>query len=193
MHLLLFIWQKSLSSLELPGALSIANGASLQHLSNSVSSLDSRRPDGVSYEGSSSTSEYTGRNKHKVHDPARDVSIQVLEKFSLLTKFARETTSHIFRESQNNGFGAYERKQKKDSFQVNESVGLPNDTETASDTLEKPDPLEVKGSPYTHFNSYALFAAVPMMFNRISVMQLLFSCLETFLIPVMLKVVTCFF
>lgn len=61
--------------------------------------------------GSSTASLYNGRARQKVHDPARDLSIQVLEKFSLVTRFARETTSQLFRESFNNGFvGANERK-----------------------------------------------------------------------------------
>ncbi|ONK78949.1 uncharacterized protein A4U43_C01F1330 [Asparagus officinalis] len=135
--------QRSLSYLDLPGALGIANGASLQNLTNSVSSLDSRRPDDTSYDEGSSSLDYTGRHKHRVHDPAHDISLQVLEKFSLLTRFARETTSQIFRESQNNGFNAYERKQKKDSVQMNEIVSPPNDTKaTPEEKLENSDTLK---------------------------------------------------
>lgn len=32
-------------------------------------------------------------------DPSRDISINVLEKFSMVTKFARDTTAHLFGES----------------------------------------------------------------------------------------------
>lgn len=39
-----------------------------------------------------------GRMRQRAHDPAHDLSIQVLEKFSLVTKFARDTTSHFLRE-----------------------------------------------------------------------------------------------
>ncbi|KAH7444094.1 hypothetical protein KP509_02G064400 [Ceratopteris richardii] len=42
----------------------------------------------------------SGRSKQRrVRDPARDVSIQVLEKFSLVTKFARDTTAQLFGEN----------------------------------------------------------------------------------------------
>lgn len=58
---------------------------------------------------SSSASLYNGRTRQKVHDPARDLSIQVLEKFSLVTRFARETTSQLFRESLNNGLVGSDR------------------------------------------------------------------------------------
>ncbi len=44
-----------------------------------------------------------GLSEHRQHknsrDPARDISIQVLEKFSMVTKFARETKAHLFGES----------------------------------------------------------------------------------------------
>ena len=39
------------------------------------------------------------QQQRRVHDPARDISIQVLEKFSLVTKFARDTTAQLFGES----------------------------------------------------------------------------------------------
>ncbi|KAJ8426335.1 hypothetical protein Cgig2_024137 [Carnegiea gigantea] len=42
-------------------------------------------------------SEFIERPKYKANDPARDLSIQLLEKFSLVTTFARETTLQLFR------------------------------------------------------------------------------------------------
>ncbi|CAL5377650.1 unnamed protein product [Camellia sinensis] len=51
-----------------------------------------------------------GRRMQKVQDPARDLSMQVLEKFSRVTRFARETTSQIFRESHSDSFGTNERR-----------------------------------------------------------------------------------
>jgi hypothetical protein len=38
------------------------------------------------------------QQQRRVHDPAHDISIQVLEKFSLVTKFARDTTAQLFGE-----------------------------------------------------------------------------------------------
>lgn len=136
-----FLLQKSLTSLELPGA-------SLHILTNPASSLNFPRPDRVSYEGSSSTSDYDGRLKQKVHDPAHDISIQVLEKFSLLTKFARETTSHIFREGQN-GLNAYEQKRKRDRLQLNEITPVVEQM-TSEENAENSVPVEV--TPYIPFN-----------------------------------------
>uniref|UniRef100_A0A7C9EUL9 TBC1 domain family member 15 n=1 Tax=Opuntia streptacantha TaxID=393608 RepID=A0A7C9EUL9_OPUST len=83
--------QKTLSSLELPGVVSIAA------TSTSGSSVNQEKADGSGYDGIA-ISQSIGRPRHKFNDPARDLSIQVLEKFSLVTKFARETTSQLFRE-----------------------------------------------------------------------------------------------
>lgn len=55
-------------------------------------------PDKSDLDKSSNTFQNGRRQKH--HDPARDISIQVLEKFSLVTRFARETTSQLFRDTQ---------------------------------------------------------------------------------------------
>lgn len=133
--------QRSLSSLQLPRTLSIANGASLQNLTQSVSSLDSRRYEDHDGQGSSSAFEYNGRQNHRVHDPAHDISIQVLEKFSLLTKFARETTSQIFRE--NSGFNHHDRRYKSDPVVMNEIAGVPNNSQKAQqETLKSSEPLE---------------------------------------------------
>ena len=95
-----------------------------------------RRNGNVHVTGTSS--EYSGRNKHKIHDPARDISIQVLEKFSLVTKFARETTSHLFRENQSNGSSFNEGKQHEYKS-TNEST----DSQKISTNPVVPDPLEV--------------------------------------------------
>lgn len=90
-----------------------------------------------------SISQLNGRQRHKVQDPARDISIQVLEKFSLVTKFARETTSQLFRENHDNGFNVLERRNSNQSV-----IDYP---QKASHTPEKilheshvaADPLEV--------------------------------------------------
>ena len=69
----------------------------------SILNENQERADNDVNNGSSSVTHFHGRPRQKV-DPARDISIQVLEKFSLVTKFARETTSQLFRENQINGF-----------------------------------------------------------------------------------------
>ncbi|GMH27308.1 hypothetical protein Nepgr_029151 [Nepenthes gracilis] len=94
--------QKTLSSLELPRAVSIANAPSTGiSIAESPSIENQESMDGSAY-GSTSASRIIGKQRHKVHDPARDLSIQVLQKFSLVTKFARETTSQLFRENGDN-------------------------------------------------------------------------------------------
>ncbi|KAF8393172.1 hypothetical protein HHK36_021413 [Tetracentron sinense] len=136
--------QRSLSSLELPRAVSVANGPSTSvSVSPAPSIENSERADGDSYDGSSSISQYNGRPRQKVHDPARDLSIQVLEKFSLVTKFARETTSHIFRENHNNGFSANERKNRFQSLPDSIHDTECNDTEKIQDEIAVvSDPVE---------------------------------------------------
>ncbi|KAL5212476.1 hypothetical protein ABZP36_023323 [Zizania latifolia] len=100
--------QKSLSSLELPGVASVANAMSRQNSFSFTGSVDEAR-----HVTPSSMTEYVSKQKHKSNDPGRDLSIQVLEKFSLVTKFARDTTSSLFRENHNIGARTYGRQQQK--------------------------------------------------------------------------------
>ncbi|XP_027916325.1 TBC1 domain family member 17 isoform X1 [Vigna unguiculata] len=95
--------QRTLSSLELPRAVPIACGPSNLSVDESVLNENQGRADNDVNNGSFSATQFPGRPSHKV-DPARDLSIHVLEKFSLVTKFARETTSQLFGENHSNGF-----------------------------------------------------------------------------------------
>ncbi|PKU75470.1 TBC1 domain family member 15 [Dendrobium catenatum] len=108
--------QRSLSSLELPRAIAVSKASPAHNATARYSA------EGSSYVESSSASEYSGRHMPKNHDPARDISLQVLEKFSLITKFARETTSQIFQESQNKGFVAYEKQHENKSSALSETM-----------------------------------------------------------------------
>lgn len=91
----------------------------------------------------SGISPYSGRQRHKAQDPGRDISIQVLEKFSLVTRFARETTSQLFRETHSNGFDAAERKSHEQNVQ-GYSHEESTDTEKVADEVPvAADPLEV--------------------------------------------------
>uniref|UniRef100_A0A2P2MEV4 TBC1 domain family member 15 n=1 Tax=Rhizophora mucronata TaxID=61149 RepID=A0A2P2MEV4_RHIMU len=102
--------QRTLSSLELPHAVSIASGPLPSVPIGEFESYGNQeRTNGVTSEESCIASR-VGRQKQKSQDPARDLSIQVLEKFSLVTKFARETTSQLFRENQSNDFGVIDRR-----------------------------------------------------------------------------------
>ncbi|PKA48873.1 hypothetical protein AXF42_Ash016389 [Apostasia shenzhenica] len=139
--------QKSLSSLELPGVIPVAKGASLHNSSDPGSSIvDSVRVNSVTSSGTSSVSGYRGRLKQKSHDPAHDLSIQVLEKFSLVTKFAREATSQIIREFQDTHELLYEKKQKNSaalpSVTISQPDVKPNGTQRKEDLVETPDMLE---------------------------------------------------
>ncbi|XP_010241555.1 PREDICTED: TBC1 domain family member 17 isoform X2 [Nelumbo nucifera] len=137
--------QKSLSSLELPRAVSVANSPStLVPASPSPFAESSGRTDRDSCDGSPSASLYSERSRQKVHDPAHDLSIQVLEKFSLLTKYARETTSQLLREIHGDNYGAFERKNEFQSLpssvhdgRSNDIVKVPDEAPVASDPLEK--------------------------------------------------------
>ncbi|KAM7262568.1 hypothetical protein ACFE04_000251 [Oxalis oulophora] len=127
--------QKTLSSLELPMG-SIASGHSpTVSASQSLSTLENQaRTDDSTQDVSPSISQYNGRpNRQK----SQDISIQVLEKFSLVTKFARDTTSQIFRE--NNGFDRKNRSQSDLDYLEKTSI----DEEKVTDLHPVPaDPLE---------------------------------------------------
>lgn len=120
--------QRSLSSLELPRVVSVANGTSSISASSVPSVEDSDKINGDNHAGSLRLSEYSGKQRQKSHDP-RDLSIQVLEKFSLVTKFARETTSHLFRENYSDSFNGYDTKPQVPSLPANAPDKGPGDTE----------------------------------------------------------------
>ncbi|KAJ0090133.1 hypothetical protein Patl1_13052 [Pistacia atlantica] len=130
--------QKTLSSLELPGVVTVASGPSTPvSVGDSLLNENQDRTYGAVGPVSSSISRYNGRQRQKGHDPARDISIQVLEKFSLVTKFARETTQ-LFRENHSNGFGPFERKFDNQSVENHHH-------EASYDTLKDSDAENVCG------------------------------------------------
>ncbi|KAK2967335.1 hypothetical protein RJ640_017055 [Escallonia rubra] len=136
--------QRTLSSLELPRAVPVANGRS-SSLSASESPTDKNqvRADGVAVDGSLSSIQNNGRQRQKMHDPARDLSIHVLEKFSLVTRFARETTSQLFRENHSEGFGGNERRNHSQSSHDYHQNAASIDVEKVPDEVPvAPDPLE---------------------------------------------------
>lgn len=151
------LFQRSLSSLELPRVVSVANGTSSISASSVPSIEDSDKINGDNHVGSLRLSEYSGKQRQKSHDP-RDLSIQVLEKFSLVTKFARETTSHLFRENYSDSFNAYDTKQQVPSLPANAPDKGPGDTE--KDLTEAPvasDPLEVSLDLYFYLVNAIVF------------------------------------
>ncbi|PPR83855.1 hypothetical protein GOBAR_AA36853 [Gossypium barbadense] len=98
---------------------------------------------------SASIPQYNGKRRQKFHDPARDISIQVLEKFSFVTKFARETTSQLFRESHGNGFRPLERRKSNQSDDYSHKPS--DDAEgVAVQSPVAPDPVEKV--PYREHN-----------------------------------------
>ncbi|CAN8252709.1 unnamed protein product [Cochlearia groenlandica] len=98
--------QRTLSSLELPSSLPVASGHSTYLLNGGFSNENQAMTSAGADNRVSSGSMY-GLRKQKGHDP-RDLSIHLLEKFSLVTKFARETTTQLF--SENNGFGSVDKR-----------------------------------------------------------------------------------
>lgn len=129
--------QRSLSSLELPRALSIANSASTSVIPAPSCETSARTDDGLSI------IQHTGR-RQKVNDPARDISIQVLEKFSLVTKFARDTTSQLLREIQSDTFSANDRKNRIPAPLSNNITEPENSIASVSDEIPvAADPHEV--------------------------------------------------
>ncbi|KAJ9163073.1 hypothetical protein P3X46_022786 [Hevea brasiliensis] len=146
--------QRTLSSLELPRAIPMASGASaFASVGGSPPYENQESADWDANNESSSISQNVRRQRQKSNDPARDLSIQVLEKFSLVTRFARETTSQLFRENQNNGFGAVERKNySHSSLDIPQRVPkdpeeVPNQSPVPSDPLEFDKLTLVWGKP----------------------------------------------
>ncbi|KAM3225608.1 hypothetical protein ACQJBY_058381 [Aegilops geniculata] len=144
--------QKSLSSLELPGVATVANAMSRQNsfsFTGSVSEV--RHGDDAKYGGPSTMSEYVSKQRRKTNDPGRDISFQVLEKFSLVTKFARETTSSLFRENHSSGSYAYGRQKQeyvldnKASDKYADQLITPDDASLPSDSVESDELLLVWG------------------------------------------------
>ncbi|KAG6414237.1 hypothetical protein SASPL_126955 [Salvia splendens] len=88
--------QRTLSSLELPRAVT--------PVCQSPTTMDPHK--GV-LDKSSNIIKKNGR-RQKYRDPAHDISVQVLEKFSLVTRFARETTSQLFRDRHPDSFTSNE-------------------------------------------------------------------------------------
>ncbi|XP_009363991.2 TBC1 domain family member 15 [Pyrus x bretschneideri] len=146
--------QRTLSSLELPRALSVASGQStLVSVGETSSDENQERTSGYVQDGSLSISQYNERQRQRVHDPARDLSIQVLEKFSLVTKFARETTSQLFRDNHSNGYGAIERRSNNQSpidypqKASHDSYRAPEKSPVPPDSLEFDKESMVWGKP----------------------------------------------
>lgn len=123
-----------MSSLELPRAVPIANGVSP---SDSTSEITNQSK----FDGSSSVQE-NGGQRQKMNDPARDLSIQVLEKFSLVTRFARETTSQLFREG-SDSYSASEKRNHKQSSHDHHRKTPSKDVKVLDEVSVVPDPVEV--------------------------------------------------
>ncbi|KAF3453735.1 hypothetical protein FNV43_RR04176 [Rhamnella rubrinervis] len=145
--------QRTLSSLELPRAVSVASEPSLSSISEAPSDGNQERSSEDVRDGTLSASQFNGRQRQKVQDPARDLSIQVLEKFSLVTKFARETTSQLFRENHNNGFNVLERRNNNQSpiecpqISSHTTEKILDETHVAADPLEFDKLTLVWGKP----------------------------------------------
>ncbi|XVF48060.1 hypothetical protein PTKIN_Ptkin03bG0160300 [Pterospermum kingtungense] len=135
--------QRTLTSLELPRAVSIASAPSTPVSVGESTTYENEGSTDVGVRDvSASIPQYNGRQRQKIHDPARDISIQVLEKFSLVTKFARETTSQLFRETHTNDFGPFERRKSNQSTLDSSHKPSDDEEEVPIQSPVAPDPLE---------------------------------------------------
>lgn len=93
--------QRSLTSLELPGALPVANIRSSLHIEGPAPSIQNTADtSNQNYQDKIYGGLKNGGGQHeRLRDPAREILIHGLEKFSMVTKFARETTAQIFGEN----------------------------------------------------------------------------------------------
>jgi hypothetical protein len=136
--------------LELPRAVPVANGSS--SATSSPSKKGEERNGSGDFDPNLSAIQRNGKQRQKSNDPARDISIQVLEKFSLVTRFARETTSQLFRDSPSDGFSAAE---KRDYGQSSHDYTRPS-----SDLHEAPELVSVEADPL-EFDKLALVWGKP--------------------------------
>lgn len=146
-----YLLQKTLSSLELPGVVSVAAQSTNASLVASSSQVNQGRSDVSSYD-SNTGSQSLRRQKNKSNDPTKDLSIQVLEKFSLVTKFARETTSQLFGENSGDPFLSNEWKRPSHSQSLPDLQSQPSTNDLEEVPCEVPvpaDPMEVFFFPST--------------------------------------------
>ncbi|KAM3321355.1 TBC1 domain family member 15 [Capsicum chacoense] len=143
--------QRTLSSLELPRAVSVTNTPSS---AAAPSESPSSWTDGETFDRNSALAQQNARQRQKNNDPARDLSIQVLEKFSLVTRFARETTSQLFWEAQGDGFIPNDRRKHNEKThdypriaESNNIQKLPEDVPVPADPLEFDKVSLVWGKP----------------------------------------------
>jgi hypothetical protein len=92
------------------------------------------------------------RQHKQSKDPARDLSIQVLEKFSMVTKFARDTSAHLFGESRLLGnsemdFDRAPNRFHEDNSSSSGSSSLPPDRIAVQEPSVGPGQILVEDSP----------------------------------------------
>ncbi|MFS7917242.1 putative small G signaling modulator, Rab-binding protein [Helianthus anomalus] len=138
--------QRTLSSLELPRSLANRTPSSSFPDSPSEGNSDNKH---TSEDDSSDSIQQYNKQRQKSQDPARDISIQVLEKFSLVTRFARETTSQLFRESLD-AHGPNEKRRTNWETSANDVEIAPKKVPVPSDPLELDKLSKVWGQPRQH-------------------------------------------
>jgi hypothetical protein len=91
-------------------------------------------------------------SQHKnSRDPARDLSIQVLEKFSMVTKFARETKAHLFGESRLLGNSEMDldrapNRSREDNTSFGRTSSLPPDSIPVQESSLQPGQIAAENS-----------------------------------------------
>ncbi|CAH9076174.1 unnamed protein product [Cuscuta epithymum] len=131
--------QRTLSSLELSRAVSVSGSPTYSvAASESSSEIDGEASDRIP-----AHAQQSGRSRQKHYDPARDLSINVLEKFSLVTRFAREATSQLFHETYSDSFISNERK-KSDLSRIDYPPTTSDVAENVIRAVPVPsDPVEI--------------------------------------------------
>ncbi|OIT07296.1 galacturonosyltransferase 8 [Nicotiana attenuata] len=157
--------QRTLSSLELPGAVSVANSpiSSVAPSESSPSWTDGGAPD-----KSSTYIQQNGSQRQKHNDP-RHFSIQVLEKFSLVTRFARETKSQLLREARGDGFISNARRKHDKKLNNYSFVVESNDVhEPLADVPVPADSLEKCSNEKNSHNEEAVLRDETFEYDKLS-------------------------
>lgn len=127
--------QKSLTSLDLTVSPAPIPGSFSQDETKAITQLPNEAPREIAaHDRTNSGSSILVPGNRKQKDPARDISLQVLEKFSLVTKFARDV------------FGGESRMMSFDNLDLNHGP-VPRRLEDLATVSTLPTPEKVTQEP----------------------------------------------
>jgi TBC1 domain family member 15 len=162
--------------LELPGLASLKS-ASFKNSGVSIHNSDYDQANG-SVQNSSSFSVHSSRPTNK--NKQGDLSMQVLEKFSLVTRFARETTSSLFRENHGNQYPYDKFLDKHKSTLNNKDESKHEEDVTSHESNPVVSDVSEVYNFYLLANTFRMKVIIEVKFDYLNIMNTVCShlCLE---------------